>query len=643
MSDMSDELIKVLLVEDNPGDSRLIKELLSDTSSSTFEIETTERLSDALTILRERRFDVILLDLSLPDSTGLETLIKAQAKVPQLAIIVLTGLDDESMAVEAVRRGAQDYLVKGQIDSNLLSRAIRYAIERKQSEEELQASEDRFKSLFEFAPDAYYLNDQNGNFINGNKAVEELFGYKKEELIGKNFLEAYLLPSDQVPKAAELFAKNLKGYPTGPDELILKTKNGQQVEVEIRTLPVKIKDQDVVLGIARDITERKRLEKQLRYSQKMEAIGTLAGGVAHDLNNILAGLVSYPDLILTEIPDDSPLRKHLLTIKMSGKKAAAIVQDLLTLSRRGVSVEEVLNLNDIIPEYLKSPEYERLKSFHPDVQVETNLESDLLNILGSSVHLSKTLMNLVSNAAEAMPDGGKIIISTENRYIDRPIRGHDDVEEGDYIIMKVSDNGIGLSSVDEERIFEPFYTKKAMGRSGTGLGMTVVWGTVKDHKGFIDIQSIKGTGSTFTLYFPASRQELDRYKSILPIEDFMGNGESILIIDDVEEQREIASLMMKKLGYSDVSVASGEEAINYLKNNTTDLLILDMIMDPGIDGLETYKRILELHPRQKAIIASGFAETDHVKETKKLGAGQYIKKPYTLEKIGLAIRTELDK
>ena len=208
---MSDELIKVLLVEDNPGDSRLIKELLSDTSSSTFEIETTERLSDALTILPERRFDVILLDLSLPDSTGLETLIKAQAQVPQLAIIVLTGLDDELKAVEAVRRGAQDYLVKGQIDSNLLSRAIRYAIERKQSEEELQASEDRFKSLFEFAPDAYYLNDLNGNFINGNKAVEELFGYKKEELIGKNFLEAYLLPSDQAPKAAELFAKNLKG------------------------------------------------------------------------------------------------------------------------------------------------------------------------------------------------------------------------------------------------------------------------------------------------------------------------------------------------------------------------------------------------------------------------------------------------
>jgi CheY-like chemotaxis protein len=252
-------------------------------------------------------------------------------------------------------------------------------------------------------------------------------------------------------------------------------------------------------------------------------------------------------------------------------------------------------------------------------------------------------MNLVSNAAEAMPDGGEIYISTENRYIDQPIRAYDHVEEGDYVALRVSDTGVGISKKDRERIFEPFYTKKVMGRSGTGLGMAVVWGTVKDYKGYIDIESTKGKGTTFTLYFPVSRKELPKDKSLLSIEDYMAKGESVLVVDDVEEQREIASKILKKLGYSVTSVSSGEEAVYYLKKNSADLLLLDMIMDPGIDGLETYKRILEFHPDQKALIVSGFSETNRVKEAQRLGAGAYVKKPFLLEKIGLAVRGELDK
>jgi len=316
-----------------------------------------------------------------------------------------------------------------------------------------------------------------------------------------------------------------------------------------------------------------------------------------------------------------------------------------------------VNLNQAINSYLKSPECEKLKEFHPDVKIESDLETNLLNIMGSHVHLSKSIMNLVSNAAEAMPDGGTIFISTQSKYLDNPIRGYDDVKEGDYVILTVSDTGIGISSEDMEKIFEPFYTKKVMGRSGTGLGMAVVWGTVKDHKGYIDIQSVEGKarpprlspterddggqGTTFTLYFPVTRKELAKDKSLLSIEDYMGKGETILVVDDVEEQREIASRILKKLGYSVTSVASGEEAIDYLKDNKADLLILDMIMDPGIDGLETYKKIIEFHPGQKAIIASGFSETKRVKKAQRLGAGKYIKKPYTLGKIGIAVKNEL--
>ncbi|WAC06854.1 MAG: ATP-binding protein [Thermodesulfobacteriota bacterium] len=389
--------------------------------------------------------------------------------------------------------------------------------------------------------------------------------------------------------------------------------------------------------------ERQNLEAKLQRAQKMEAIGTLAGGVAHDLNNVLCGIVGYPQLLLMQIPQDSPLRESIVTIQQSGEKAAAMVQDLLTLARRGVSISVVANLNNIISDYLRSLENKKLKAFHPNVCFETNLETNLLNIVGSPIHLSKTIMNLVSNAAEAMPDGGKIFITTENIYLDRPITGYDDIQTGEYVVLTVSDTGKGISLEDREKIFEPFYTKKILGRSGTGLGMTVVWGTVKDHNGYIDVQSIEGKGTTFTLYFPATRQELVQGKTPLRLAEYNGKGESILIVDDVKEQREIASLMLTKLGYAVTSVASGEEAVEYLKNNFVNLLVLDMIMDPGIDGLETYKRILQAHPKQKAIIVSGFSETERVKEVQKLGAGTYLKKPYLLEKIGQAVRLELDK
>jgi len=344
---------------------------------------------------------------------------------------------------------------------------------------------------------------------------------------------------------------------------------------------------------------------------------------------------------LLDLPDESPLKKPLFAIQKSGQKAAEIVQDLLTMARRGVSVTEVVNLNQIISEQLKSPEMLKLKSFHPNVMVTPNLESDLFNVKGSSTHISKSVMNLILNAAEAMPGGGEIVISSRSRYLDTPLKGYEYIKEGEYIEISVSDTGIGMSKNDIENIFEPFYTKKKMGRSGTGLGMSVVWGTVKDHSGYIDIHTKKDIGTTFTLFFPATREMRKKDSNGVSIDAYKGGGESILVIDDVEEQREIASIILKKLNYSLFSVSSGEEAIEYMKNNSADLLVLDVIMDPGIDGLETYKQIIKFHPNQKAIIASGFSNTDRIKQLQSLGAGQYIKKPYTLAMIGLAVKEEL--
>ena len=236
-----------------------------------------------------------------------------------------------------------------------------------------------------------------------------------------------------------------------------------------------------------------------------------------------------------------------------------------------------------------------------------------------------------------------LIIKTQNRYVDQPVGGYDTIAEGDYVVFRVADSGVGISSEDIDRIFEPFYTKKVMGLSGTGLGMAVVWGSVKDHNGYIDVQSIENKGTTFTIYFPVTRQEIPADTTPFSMDTYKGHGESIVVVDDIAEQREIASGILTLLGYRVTSVPSGEAALRYLENNQVDLLVLDMIMEPGLDGLDTYAKALEIKPGQKAIIASGFSETDRVKQAQNLGAGAYVKKPYTIEKLGLAVREELDR
>ncbi len=423
-----------------------------------------------------------------------------------------------------------------------------------------------------------------------------------------------------------------------------ESKSGQKPTDEtVRPLEIFASLISQIIILNRTRREQEKLKLQLTHAQKMEAIGTLAGGVAHDLNNVLSAQVGYPDLILMDLPQDSPLREPILMIKESGQKAAAIVQDLLTMARLGVVAADVINLNHVVEKFFNSPEYERLKSYNPGVTIKSSLDPDLLNIMGSSVHLFKILMNLLHNAAEAMPNGGDITISTQGRYVDHRLKSGDPIKEGDYAILKVADTGIGIDPKDLERIFEPFFTKKVMGRSGTGLGMAVVWGTVKDHKGYIDVESTREKGTTFTLYFPVTVKDMKEQKKALPMEQYMGHGESILVVDDSEAQRNIAKDMLTRLGYFVIPAASGEAAVEYMQSNTVDLIILDMLMDPGIDGFETYRRILALHPDQKAIITSGFSETDRVKETQKLGAGQYIKKPYSFEKIGFAVKKELNK
>ncbi len=389
-----------------------------------------------------------------------------------------------------------------------------------------------------------------------------------------------------------------------------------------------------------DITTLKKTQEKLALSQKMEAIGLMAGGVAHDLNNILSGVVSYPDLLLMQLPENSKMKKSLEVIKESGQRAAEVVADLLTVAQGIAGSREVRSLNNLISEYLNSPEGTRMLSMYPDIEIKTDLTEDLFNISCSPVHIKKCLMNLLTNAAEAISGTGTIRIETRNQYVDKPVAENQFMKIGEYAVIRIADTGQGIDGEDISHIFEPFYTKKVMGRSGTGLGLAIVWNTIQDHGGAVTVCS-DDQGTAFKLYFPITRKNLSTRQGSVSPAQLRGQGESILIVDDEEKQRTIASEMLLALGYRVETAASGEEAVGIVGNQSMDLIILDMIMDPGINGRRTFEQILAVHPDQKAIITSGFSENEEVKKALKLGVSRFIRKPYTMEQLGTTVKKTL--
>lgn len=386
-------------------------------------------------------------------------------------------------------------------------------------------------------------------------------------------------------------------------------------------------------------SEKEQLQLQIHRAKKMEALGLLAGGVAHDLNNILAGSVGYSDLLMRKVAKESPHFQYIFEIRESGRRAAAVVADLLTVSRDAVADRRVVNLNEIVREYVASPEHQVVVARYPEITFRLELDEELLNFSCSVIHLKKSLMNLIINAAEATING-VVIVATRNRNLDVLDFRYDKVKPGRFVQLSVCDSGTGIAKEDLEHIFDPFYTRKKLGHSGTGLGLTVVWNMVQEHQGFIDVIQ-PGSGTCFELNFPATKNPLTESESNSSGRDIQGQGEHILIIDDEKEIRALAGQMLKTLGYRVSVAASGEDALRFLSENRVDLIILDMLMEPGINGYETYRRIKAFRPEQKAVIASGFSEGINVQKTQALGAGAYIKKPYILEELGGAIRQEL--
>ncbi|MGD9975600.1 MAG: CHASE4 domain-containing protein [Desulfatirhabdiaceae bacterium] len=581
-------------------------------------------------------------------AAGLITLITLLLIIEQTAIKPLIKLSSHAKSIRRSKDLSQRIEMTEKNEIGTLSQVFDSMVgELEKAMNRVRKSEEMFRLISENSL-ALVGMAQGGKFIYANPAAARTAGYGPDEMVGLDLWQL-VYPEDRNMLHEKIQQRSAKDPLNNRYEFRYITRKGDVRWLEMLVVPIVYEGKDTVLAHGIDITERKKaeedkisLENRLRTAEKMESLGMLAGGVAHDLNNVLGALVGYSELMRMEIRDGDPLRERATKIIRSGQRAAEIIQDLLTLTRRGVKISEIVNLNGMIRDSFNLPEFEKLSYHYPDVKIHTDLDCNLLNIRGSVVHLSKTLMNLVSNAAEAIFGPGEIRIRTENRTVEKPIRGCDDIMPGDYVVLSVCDDGKGISSSDIGKIFEPFYTRKVMGRSGTGLGLAVVWGTVKDHNGYIDVKSHEGSGTAFTLYFPVTREVSPEEPQAMDLSRFMGRGESILVVDDVPEQRELAENMLTKIGYHVHSVHSGEKAVDYLKTQTPDILLLDMIMAPGMDGLETYKQILEINPGQKAVIVSGFSETDRVQCALDLGIGSYVGKPYVLEKIGMAIRNELD-
>ena len=495
-----------------------------------------------------------------------------------------------------------------------------------------QSSDSRFRAVFENAQDIIFIKDMELRYTDINPEIEKLLNIPSESIIGRT--------------DSEVFGEEFDNFNLPHDLNVLR---GDSVEVEmeglkgiddrvinIKKAPMRNAKGEItgICGIARDVTETRKLQEFSARAMRLETAGRIAGQVAHDFNNLLGPLVAYPDLIMDELGDHPEVHGYLEDMKRAAQQISDINQQLLTLGRRGHYNLAVTNVNDIIKQAVK-----RLYPVPATLILETNLAADLMNIKCGASQILRVLSNLVTNSRDAMDDIGRISIMTENFYVDRLAGKYGRVPAGEYVKVSICDNGVGIPNEILPKIFEPFYTTKKTSRQrGSGLGLSVVHAVMEDHDGYIDLESVEGEGTSVYLYFPITRQELEKDQT----EEIVGGTESILIVDDDRVQRDVATKLLTRLGYTVNSAESGETALELVMTNKHDLIILDMVMPGGIDGTETYRRMLKINPHQRAVIVSGFAESSRVSEAIKLGAGRFIRKPLTLQSIADAVRLELD-
>ena len=510
---------------------------------------------------------------------------------------------------------------------------------RDQLEKALKDSEARFKKLFQHAPDAYYLSDLEGKLIDGNKAAEELVGYQKEELIGKNFLEVGILSEDQVPKAIESLKKNVAGQPTEPEEFILIKKGGERLIVEIRTLLTEIDNKTAVLGIARDISKRKRFEEQLLHSHKTEAIAVLAGGIAHEFNNALTSIVGNIQLLEMVCADNKAVKKYTKAMMPSSHRMANLTSQLLAYAQGGKYQANFLSLSEFIEDTLPIIK----PNIDPSIRINMDLPKDIFSVKADPIQIQMVLSAVMNNSAEAIEGEGQIKIGVNNMEIDAEfVKSHPGVNPGHYVCLTIEDDGKGMDEETESKIFDPFFTTKFMGR---GLGMAAAYGIIRNHDGWIKVDSELEKGTAVHIYLPAIEAEEEvKKEAIVESKPEIAKGEgTILIIEDEEMVMNVTRAILEGLGYSVLEARTGKEAVEIVKtfNGDIDLALLDIKL-PDISGDKAYPLIMKARPNLKVIVCSGYSIDSPARVILDAGAQDFIQKPFRVETLSKKLKKALE-
>ncbi len=634
---MSDK-VEILLVDD---EERFIDSLQSLLDHYNYACTKAYTGSEARQLLQDKVFDVALLDVGLPDMSGCDIAEFITTSCPDTCSIMLTGLNTVDVAVQAMKQGAYDFLAKP-INHEHLLKVIDKAVEHNRLRRDLRTSEARFQILAEAGWEGIAVVEDE-RLVEANSQFFQMFGYAREELLGCRLLDTIV-----APESLQQGISPLEGDQSLSFELTGIRKNASRFPLEVRYRPLDYFGKAARILVIRDISERVRneqeklaLQEKLARANKLEALGLMAGSVAHDLNNILTAVVSYPDILLMQMDEKDNYYEEIKKIQEAGKRAAAVVADLVSVARGRKTKPPVINLNEQIDSHLASIEHDERLSAYPGIIIDTRLQPDLQNCCCSGQHIHKILLNLIGNALEAIQHDGIIRITTENTRFANPVRRDQSMRVGDYVKMSVADNGGGIGAADLEHIFDPFYSTKKGGKSGTGLGLAIVWNSVMESDGWVEVASGDG-GTRFDVYLPASKQ-----KPTLKIEAEQkkagnGSGETILLVDDEAEQNETMREMLNSIGYKTFAVTTSDEALGFLRSCRVDLVVLDMIMENDLNGCQLYRKMLDVNPRQKAIVVSGYSEGGQMAEVKELGISYFLEKPVTLPAVSRAIRQALD-
>ncbi|HYP76638.1 MAG TPA: response regulator [Polyangiaceae bacterium] len=650
MNDEGGSRPEILVVEDDPAHSEAVARVLS--AHGGFGLRFTASLADAQRAISESPPALILADLNLADGEAFE-LLSYRSGQSGLPVLVMTSHGDEQTAVRAMRAGALDYLVKSPEAFAGLPRAVERALRewrlvesRRAAEAALRESEERFRVFFESSPDACIFVTSDGRFIDINRAAEEMFGYGRDQVVGKMMPELGLFHHDSLPTARAMVDECLEGVAYPPTELTVVHRSGRELMVEARTVAVRVRDGLAILTALRDISARKqaeaaqrRLEEQLRQASKMEAVGRLAGGVAHDFNNLLTGIRGFTDILISGVREEDPAHGDLLEIQRATQRAATLTGQLLAFSRKQMVEPVVVDLNQLLSGAMAI--LERL--IGEDVQVVFRPGTDLGSVRIDPSGMEQVLINLAVNARDAMPQGGHLEIETSEVDVDAELcRTHLDARPGRHILLSVKDTGVGMSEGVLSRLFEPFFTTKGPGR-GTGLGLSIIYGIIQQGGGFVLVESDVGRGSTFRIYLPAVLEK--PAAAVVSVEPELPKGnETILLVEDEVLVRSLVSKFLHSQGYRVLSAARGSDAIQLAAEHGSriDLLLSDVIL-PNMNGRQIYERLAQTTPKLRVLFMSGYTENIIAPHGVLEGGFYFVQKPFSLKELARKVREALDE